>query len=336
MGEWVDSAMGRRIGREGARERHPRSDARPQLGARASALAVGAVLLLLGACREATAPAPYVDLSVRQPLPQASSEVPTPLHLGVAGVVSPQGTLEDYAPLAEYLGRHLGRPVELVQRRTYAEVNDLIARRAVDVAFVCTSAYVAGRREFGMRLLVAPEVRGKAEYRSLLIVPVDSPARSMADLRGKVFAFTDPMSNTGRLYPTSLVMALGETPETFFQRTFWTYSHDDAVRAVADGLADGAGVDSLVYDAMVAREPRLGTRTKIIHRSPPFASPPVVVSPDVHPALRDTIQELLLGLDSDADGRSVLTELGVDRFVVIEDAAYASVRALEATVNPEP
>lgn len=98
---------------------------------------------------------------------------------------------------------------------------------------------------------------GTVDY-SVLIVPADSPARTMADLRGKVFAFTDPMSNTGRTYPTYLVRQLGQTPETFFARTFFTYSHDDAIHAVADGLADGAAVDSLVYDFAVARDPALG------------------------------------------------------------------------------
>jgi phosphonate transport system substrate-binding protein len=283
---------------------------------------------------------PYVDLSSLQPLPAVAKGVRAvrepPLRVAVAAVISPKGTVESYGPLLDYLSRKLDRPVELVQRRTYAEVNDLIKRGKVDVAFVCTSAYVAGHRDFGMKLLAAPQVGGQTVYHSYLIVSVDSPATRMADLRGKVFAFTDPMSNTGRLYPTYLVRQLGEQPEAFFQRTFFTYSHDDAIRAVAAGLADGAAVDSLVYGFAVAREPELAAKTRVIHRSPAFGSPPVVVNPDLSPKLQAELEVLLLELDDQPEGRQVLEALGVDRFVVVDDAAYDSVRELEQKVGPLP
>src|SRR5512139_2045024 len=70
-------------------------------------------------------PLPYVYLSQRQPLPTPSMQV-TPLHVAVASVISPRGAVESYQPLLDYLSAQLNRPVELVQRRTYAEVNDLI------------------------------------------------------------------------------------------------------------------------------------------------------------------------------------------------------------------
>jgi phosphonate transport system substrate-binding protein len=187
---------------------------------------------------------------------------------------------------------------------------------------------VAGQQDFGMQLLAAPQVAGQTVYHSNLIVSADSPAQTMADLRDKVFAFTDPISFSGRVYPTSLVHDLGATPEAFFGRTFFTYSHDNAIRAVADGLADGAAVDSLVYDFAMAREPALAARVKVIHRSPPFGIPPVVVGPDVRPQLRAELYDLLLGLQDVPEGPAILAALGFDRFVPIEDAAYDSARRL--------
>lgn len=90
----------------------------------------------------------------------------------------------------------------------------------VDLAFVCTSAYIGGRDSFGMALLAAPQVEGATTSHSLLLVRAASPARSMAELEGAVFAFTDPTSFSGRVYPTALVQTLGSTPERFFQRIF--------------------------------------------------------------------------------------------------------------------
>ncbi|MBI2975592.1 MAG: phosphate/phosphite/phosphonate ABC transporter substrate-binding protein [Chloroflexi bacterium] len=293
------------------------------------------ILLLFTGCgfpQESTAP--VIDLSDLQPLPASSSGETVPLRVAVAAVISPKGTAESYKPLLDYLSGKLDRPVELVQRRTYAEVNDLIESGFVDMAFVCTSAYVDGREGFGMELLAAPQVNGETVYYSLLIVPKDSAAQSMADLRGKVFAFTDPMSNTGRLYPTFLVQQLGSAPDQFFARTFFTYSHDDAIRAVADGLAAGAAVDSLVYDFAVSRDPSLAERVQVIHRSPPFGIPPVVVGPGLRPQLKAELQSVLLAMDDDAEGRKGLEAIGVERFVLIDDSAYASVRDLVAAVGP--
>ena len=296
---------------------------------------LAALALLLAGCGMAQAESlPYVDLSQRQPLPVAAPAQVTPLHVAVASVISPRGNVESYQPLLNYLSQKLDRPVELVQRRTYAEVNDLIERGEVDLAFVCTSAYVIGQRDFGMELLTAPQVDGETVYYSVLIVPTNSPAREIADLRDQTFAFTDPWSASGRMYPTALVQALGETPETFFGRTFFTYSHDDAIRAVASGLADGAAVDSLVYEFAVAREPGLGEQTKIIHRSAPFGIPPVVTSPHLRPQVRAELQQVLLEMGDDLVGRAALKVLDIDRFVVIEDEAYDAVRELEGLVGP--
>jgi phosphonate transport system substrate-binding protein len=298
---------------------------------------VVALILLTGLALSACAPAAsaqVIRLNDLQPLPERPATDVIPLRIAVAAVISPQGTADSYAPLLDYLSRKLERPVELVQRRTYAEINDLIDSGFVDVAFVCTSAYVAGQRDFGMQLLAAPEVNGETVYYSFLVVPAGSDARSMADLRGKVFAFTDPMSNTGHNYPTYLVQQLGETPDTFFARTFYTYSHDDAIRAVASGLADGAAVDSLVYDYAVKREPDLAARTRIILRSQPFGIPPVVVGPNARPQVVAELRDALSDMSEDADGRRVLAALGIERFVTVEDSIYDSVRELETQVAP--
>jgi phosphonate transport system substrate-binding protein len=248
--------------------------------------------------------------------------------VAVAAVISPKGTVESYAPLLDYLGQKLNRPVELVQRRTYLEVNDLIERGEVDLAFVCTSAYIVGSNDFGMELLAAPQVQGETVYHANLIVPFNSPAKDLADLKGKVFAFTDPISLTGRVYPTALVQQLGSSPEAFFSRTFFTYSHDEAIYAVANGLADGASVDSMVFDYALARDPSLSKKVKVIHQSPPFGIPPVVVNPNLRPQVKADLQALLLEMHQDPAGLTALSAIGIERFVTIDDSAYAAARSL--------
>lgn len=275
----------------------------------------------------------HVNLHDLQPLPSQAANDIRPLKVAIAAVISPQGSAESYAPLLDYLSKKLDRPVQRVQRRTYSEVNDLVRTNEVDMAFVCTSSYLVGRRDFDMQLLAAPQVNGNVTYHAVIIVPADSPAQSFADLRGKVFAFTDPISFSGRVYPTYLLQQAGETPEAFFSRTFFTYSHDDAIQAVATGLADGASVDSLVLDFALKRDPSLQNRIRVIHTSPPFGMPPVVVSPNIRPQLRAQLVDTLLNMYQDADGKAALQALDYDRFVLVSQEDYRSAETVEDVIG---
>ena len=92
-----------------------------------------------------------------------------------------------------------------------------------------------------MEALVVPEVNGIPLYYSYLIVRADAPFRSLADLRDRTFAFSDPLSNSGRLVPVYQLALMGETPESFFGRYIFTYAHDNSIKAVAENLVDAAG-----------------------------------------------------------------------------------------------
>ncbi|WP_376792714.1 phosphate/phosphite/phosphonate ABC transporter substrate-binding protein [Thermoflexus sp.] len=302
-------------------------------------LEISILLLGLAACQRASEPLPYVDFNQRVPIRQPQRTEVIPMRVGIAAVLSPQSSAEAYQALLDYLARRLGRPVEMVQRRDYAAMNAAIARGEVDIAFVCTWAYVIGRREHGFSLLAVPVVNGKPTYQSWVIVRADLPVQTMADLRGRTFAFVDPLSNTGYLYPRYLVHQLGETPETFFRRTFFTYGHDRAIQAVAQGVADGAAVDSLVFQFLMEQKPELGAKVRVIARSPEFGAPPVVAAPTLPPNLRVEIQDLLLNAHQDPEGKQALRAIGVERFVAGEDAWYDEVRRLEAALvgtGPSP
>ncbi len=258
-----------------------------------------------------------------RPLPPPATLAEKPgLKVAVAAILSPQGTIASYQRLMALLERLTGAPVTLVQRKTYQETNDLLARGVVDVGFVCTGAYLEGARQGSMSLLVVPQINGNTTYRSFFVVPAASPATHLADLRGKIFAFTDPLSNSGYLYPLSQLQVMGEQPEGFFSRTIFTYSHDRSIAAVLEGVADGAAVDSLVYDFAVLRDPGIAEQTRVIQRSPEFGIPPVVVPSSTAGERHEWLRRLFLGLHRDEEGRQALEALGVERFVDADPARY--------------
>lgn len=290
------------------------------------AICLGLLFLLLTGCdggadKEGTGNLVRLDQLAQLPARHDEPAAPV-LRVGVGAILSPQGTARAYQPLVDYLGRRLGQPAVLVQRRTYQELNDLLARNMMDLAFICTGAYLEASKRREVSLLAVPQVNGKTTYRSLVIVPASSPAREFADLRGKVFAFTDPLSNTGYFCPMSLLSRMNQQPETFFARTIFTYSHDRSIAAVLEGVADGAAVDSLVYEFALRRDPGLEGKFRIIRESAEFGIPPVVVPMGISEEKKARLKELLLGLHLDPEGAKVLGLLGVDRFVEPDPGRY--------------
>lgn len=271
--------------------------------------------------------------SVRPAHDTRAGATPAPLRVAVAALLSPSRTLDAYHDLLTHMGQRLGRGVQVFQRGTYAEVNDLLKHREVDLAFVCGGALLAGERDFGMRVLVVPEVRGKTAYYSYLVVSRRSGAERLEDLRGKSFAFSDPQSNSGRLAPVYQLMLRGETPEHFFRRTVFTYSHDNSILAVADGLVDGAAVDSLVYDYLRAWHPAAVSDTRVIASWGPYGIPPVVVHPDIEPAFHSALKGLLLSMHGVPDGRKILRRLLIDRFVEAGPELFQSMREMDARMK---
>lgn len=315
-----------------------------------------AALILAGCTRES---ARKVSLSKTQDTAQTSSErwtclgcktapssaqdwrgeVPTHyvaagvMRIAVSAMTMPREALGLYQELLTYVGHKLGRRVELVQRKTYHEVNDLVEARLVDVAFVCSLPYVLGHSKFGLELLAAPEIDGSPVYYSYIIVRQDSGISNMEQLRGKTFAFTDPDSNTGTLYPTYRLAQMGESPGSFFRNNVYTYGHDSSIKAVLEKTVDGAAVDSLVFNNVASRDPVVASQVKVIESSPPFASPPIVVHPALAPAQKEQLRGILMNMDKDTEGREILRKMKIDRFVLPNDSAYDSIRDMYRKVQ---
>jgi phosphonate transport system substrate-binding protein len=160
-----------------------------------------------------------------------------PLRVAVAGMTGPQQTYAYYSDLIGYIGEQVDRPIEIVQRPTYAAVNDLLFRNEVDLAFLCSGGYVNAASEGAADLLVVPVIDGKTTYQSYLIVPKSSEDTCLQDLRGKRFVFTDSLSHTGYRYPAYLIQGLGSTTRRFFARTFpsWRWHAEWPMGPVSTG-----------------------------------------------------------------------------------------------------
>jgi phosphonate transport system substrate-binding protein len=268
--------------------------------------------------------ATLVDFSNRMAIAQPGDQFQDSSYFNVAvgSMISAQETAVHYHQLLNYIAAKLDREIQLIQRKTYGEINDLIGLGQIDLAFICSGPYAFGRERYGFEALAMPEVRGSHLYQSYLIVNKDSPFLNIDHLRGKIFAFTDPDSNTGKLVPTYWLRQKGKTSEEFFEKTIYTYSHDNSIMAVAMSLVDGAAVHGQIWEYYNHRNPKFTSKTRIIRKSKPFGNPPVVASSSLPNQMKERIRELLFNMHQDPVGKRILDELMIDRFIAPKEDSY--------------
>jgi phosphonate transport system substrate-binding protein len=293
-------------------------------------LTVFILLFLLWGCSRDSEPI-VVDFHKTVPLKKPARETVSfpSLRVAVGAMVSPKETFIHYRQLFEHIGRKIGRTVELAQRKTYSEINQLLGRGEIDIAFICSGPYAGGKEKYGFNVLAVPQVQGGHFYRSYLIVNKTGDYQRLEDLRGRVFAFTDPESNTGRLAPTFWLYQQGEKPERFFSKIIYTYSHDNSILAVGRGLVDGAAVDGLVWEYFQHTNPEFTRPTRIILKSEPYAIPPVVASREFPQEKKEQIRRILLTIHLEPEGRQILQGLMIDRFIAPPADWFENVKEIQ-------
>ncbi|WP_018952914.1 PhnD/SsuA/transferrin family substrate-binding protein [Thioalkalivibrio sulfidiphilus] len=226
-----------------------------------------------------------------------------------------------------YLERQMERPVAFVQRSSYREITELLLTGGLDCAWLCGYPYVRHRER--LQLVVTPLYRGRPQYQSLLIVGErDRRTRELPDLEGRVFAYADPLSNSGWLVPQAQIRLYGKDPAFFFRRSFFAWSHRNVVEAVAVGLADGGAVDSYVWEALEVLHPELTSRTRVVQRSDAFGFPPIVARQDLDALALREFKCVLMAMSETDTGRALLNELFLDAFTSPDQDLYEGIRAL--------
>ncbi len=287
--------------------------------------------IVLFSCKRSEEKRVAVDLSEKiQTQRDKNNHKGQSLKIAIAAVVSPKETLKYYNEMMGYVSSKLGTPLEIIQRKTYGEINDMLENRSLDLAFVCSGPYVVGHDKFGMELLVAPMLYGKPFYQAYFIVHKESRINDIHGLRGKIFAFTDPDSNTGKLVPTYVLSKMDETPESFFRDFIFTYSHDNSIKAVSKGLVDGASVDGLIWEYYSDKKKEFVEDTRIIYKSPLYGIPPVVVHPQIPSSFKDSLKKIFLEMHKDPEGKIILSKIRIEKFIVPPDSSYDSVREMQA------
>jgi phosphonate transport system substrate-binding protein len=240
-----------------------------------------------------------------------------------------------YRFLAERIGDRLGRPVELVAGGSFHQFE----RGEADLGVICGLPYVwlAARRPRPVEPLAAPVLAGdrygdRPVYYSDVIVHHDSPVTRLEELRGRSWAYNEPASHSGHTVTLYSLVRMGARPG-FFARVVEAGFHQRAIRLVAHGGVDAAAIDSQVLAVELRDHPGLAGRLRVVGTFGPSTIQPVVAASHLPDQLKDEVRELLVTLGDDPSARPTLAHGFIERFAVVDDAAYDDIRAMLATIQ---
>jgi phosphonate transport system substrate-binding protein len=160
-----------------------------------------------------------------------------------------------------------------------------------------------------------------------VIVHVDSPFRSFLDLRGKTWAYNEPLSHSGYGITRYHLVTLGEV-DGFFGEVVEAGFHREAIRMVADEEVDGSAIDSQVLAIELRDHPELAEAIRVVEALGPSTIQPVAVSRRVSQDLRDQIRDALVGAAEDPAVRDRLARGLVERFVAVDATSYDDIRTM--------
>lgn len=257
-------------------------------------------------------------------VPAPASE-PRELLLGAVPLDIPAVMHQRLLPLADYLGRELGRPVRLRLSPDYTQAVSDVAHGTVDLAYLAPVAYLRARAAGAVRPLAGTLTRGQLSMQLVLITRADSPIRHPRDLAGRRFALGDPSAHLQR----AVLLDAGVPLERLGSYRYLG-SFDNIARAVLNGEFD-AGI---VKDSTAFRWEERGLR--VFHRSPPLPPYNIAAAAHLDEALARRIRAALVRLDPAIPAQAaVLAALdpSYSGFAAISDRDYDAVRRL---IGPLP
>lgn len=235
-----------------------------------------------------------------------------------------------YEAVTEEVGRRVGLPTELVVETSYESCE----RDENEVCFVCSLPYVIFERRgvspaepVAAPVLQGDRYGGRPIYFSDVIVHRDSPFRTFEDLRGRSWAYNEPLSHSGYGITRYHLLRAGET-NGFFGEVVEAGFHEESIRLVSERKVDASAIDSQVLAVALRDDDGLAERLRVIDALGPSTIQPVAVSRRVPTELRREIRDVLLAMGEDPACRERLAQGMVDRFVEVGPSSYDDIRMM--------
>lgn len=233
-----------------------------------------------------------------------------------------------FKPLGDYLQQATGMKVQFTPVTDYAAVVEGLATNKIDMAWLGGFTYVQARlRTKGGATPIVQRAEDQV-FTSKFIVPLDSKAKTLDDLKGDTFVFGAPSSTSGSLMPRYYLLKAGIDPEKDFKTVAYSGAHDATVAFVAAGRAQAGVLNASVWDKLVEEKNANAAKVRVLATTPPYYDYNWTVRPGLDPALTKKLTDAFLKLDAaDPKQKEILGLQRASKFIPTQSANYDSIEA---------
>ena len=237
---------------------------------------------------------------------------------------APTELIRKFKPLGEYLEQQLGMPVKFTPVSDYAAVVESLASDRLDLAWLGGFTFVQTRLKTGDAIPLVQ--REQDEQFTSKFITADPEVKSLADLKGKTFAFGSVSSTSGSLMPRYFMLKDGIEPEQYFKRIAYSGAHDATAAWVEAGKADAGVLNASVWDKLVAAGKVDTAKVRVISTTPPYYDYNWTVRGNLDPALVEKIKAAFLALDpANPEHKAILDLQAASRFIETKPENYAGI-----------
>lgn len=256
------------------------------------------------------------------------------LKFGFTPVLGEAEMRTEFDPLAAYLSDAIGQKVVLYVAKDYGDLRTQMENETVDIGSFSPFAYVDAMRGGKIRIIAQSIINGTAYYRGIIVARKDSGLKMVSDLQGKRFAFVDPKSASGYVYPRAMLIEKGLDPKTYFKETIFAGDHNKVIAAVLDGRVDAGAI----YEGALAVAKTNGVPTEnlvTLASTDPIPHDAITVRTGLDEALAKKIQTALVDMDKTEAGRRVIanSKKGLTGHVHTQDSLFDVVRRTAKTAG---
>jgi phosphonate transport system substrate-binding protein len=233
-----------------------------------------------------------------------------------------------FKPLGDYLKKETGLDVQFTPVTDYAAVVEGLASNKIDLAWLGGFTFVQAKiRTQGGAVPIVQRAEDE-KFTSKFIVPIDSPAKTLADLKGKNFAFGAPSSTSGHLMPRFFLMKAGINPDTDLKAVAFSGAHDATVAFVASGRVEAGVLNASVWDKLVESANPNAAKVRVLATTPPYYDYNWTVRPGLDAALTKKLTDAFLKLDPSQPAMKEIMDLQrASKFIATKASNYDGIEA---------
>src|SRR4051794_8342548 len=238
--------------------------------------------------------------------------------------------------IADFLSKETGYSIKSTTATSYAAVTQSITSKKTDLAWVSPLSYAQAHDQNGCYPITASIRNGTKGYKAFIVVKSDSDIKELKDLKGRKFAFGDPLSASSTLYPKAAMLKAGLKPDTDLVAQNISSASSVAI-AVYQGQVDAGAFydDARKNTEVIGKFTDIMDKTRIIWTSELIPADPQVVRKDLNKAQVAKLKAALLKLNDDPNGKQFIKDLfTIDALADATDADYNVLRDVVKTVDP--